>query len=190
MNEFITIGAVVVGWLLSELSTYLRGGKARKEAIASALSVLLEVRFRALCFDTIISLLKEHGATENIAYQIRNILEKIIPEPEEINSSYDDSIKTLSKVAPLVAYEFRSKNSFMKFLANWRGMASEHGMDAAEIESLERELKSVVLPEFNNMVIKLAELHSRASAKKVKKLVSTNIEIPAELKAIMQGIKA
>lgn len=189
MNELIAIGAVIIGWFLSEFSTYLRGGKARQEAISSALSVLLEVRFRAVCFDTIISLLKEHGEAENFAHQMRNILEKIIPEPEEINSSYEESIRTLSKFAPLLAYEFRSKNSFMKFLTNWRGMASEHGMDATEIESLELELKSVVLPEFNHMVIKLAELHSRNSAKEVKKLVSANIEVPTELKGMLQSIK-
>lgn len=190
MNELIAVGAVVIGWFLSELSTYLRGGKARKEAIASALSVLLEVRFRAICFDSIISLLKEHGAPQSIAHQIRNVLEIIIPEPEEINSSYEESIRTLSKVAPLVAYEFRSKNSFMMFLANWRSMANDHGMDAAEIESLELKLKSVVLPEFDHMVLKLAKLHSRRSAKEVKKLVSTNIEIPAALESIMQSIRS
>lgn len=190
MNEIIAIIAVAVGWVLSELSIYLRGGKARKEAVASALSILLEVRFRIICFDSIVSLFKEHGVQGGIAYQVRNILERIIPEPEEISSSYEESIRTLSKVAPLIAYEFRSKNSFMQFMSNWRHMATEHGVDAIEIESLEIELKSVVLPEFNKMVIKLAELHSRASAKEVKKLVSSNIKIPAELKSIMQSINA
>jgi len=187
VESLITIFALVIGWALNEASHYIRASKEHKAAIANALSILLEIRFQAVVIDAVMDEIKRHGASGEIIPSIRTLIDNIMQHSTALDDEYTESMKTVARTAPLLAYEYRSRNTMPSFLSSWRAIAAEHGMPLKEIEEMEAQLKSIVIPKLNELIIFLANVYSRKSAKAVKKIIETPVEIPKEISGLLEN---
>ena len=187
MENLITIFALVIGWGLNEATHYIRTSKEHKAAIANALSILLEIRFQAVVVDVVMEELKRHGAASEIIPTIRTLIDDIMQHSTALDDEYVESMKILAGTAPLLAYEYRSRNTMPNFLRTWRAIATEQGLPLKQIEEMEAQLKSVVIPKLNELIIFLAGVHSKKSAKAVKKIIETPVEIPKEISGMLEN---
>lgn len=189
MEWFATIVALIVGWALNEASQYLRSSKDHKSAIANALSILLEVRYQMLSIEYVFGMLKEQGAPDALIPRFRLLMNTIIPSTSTLDSDYAESMKVVARTAPVLAYQYRSRNSISSFIQNWRTMASEHGAPLEEIEKMESQLNSLIVPKLNKIIIELAKTHSYKSYKEVISIIEKPIELPKELSGFFDEIK-
>lgn len=189
MEHLITIIALVVGWSLNEASHYIRTSKEHKAAIANALSILLEVRFQAVGINCVMNELKTRGAPDEIIPVIRILLDTVIPNSTALDDEYTESMKTVAKTAPLLAYEYRSRNTIPSFLRNWRSMASEQGMPLKEIEEMESQLNSMIIPRLNELIIHLAEVHSKKSTSAVAEILKNPVEMPKGFSEFLKNVE-
>lgn len=87
MESLITAGISIVslsvGWLLNELSNHLKKSGEHKAAIASALTLLLDVRYQIYHFHNVILLLKETGAEADQTRLVRKGMGELMPCPEK-----------------------------------------------------------------------------------------------------------
>lgn len=112
MDQILAMLAVFVGWGLNEFSHVYRSSKEHKQAIAHALSILLDVRFQAIYLENMIPELKEQGIPSEAMPLIRTIIENIGLGKDGLNEEYEQALEIVAKNAPLIAYEYRSRASF------------------------------------------------------------------------------
>lgn len=178
MDQILAMLAVFVGWGLNEFSHVYRSTKEHKQAIAHALSILLDVRFQAIYLENMIPILKEQGAPSEAIPIIRTFLENIGLGKDGLNEEYEGALEIVAKNAPLVAYEYRSRASFPQLIKKMRGMALESGMDPAGMELIESSLHSMIIPRMDELVIDLASLHSKKLKTEVEAIVNQKFELP------------
>ena len=150
---------------------------------------MLEVRFQAIGFDCVINELKKQGTPDDIIPVIRTMVDMLSPSSEALDSEYIEAMKTVSKTAPLLAYEYRSRNTIPNYLRNLRKIASEQGMPLNEVENMESQLSSLIIPKLNELILHLAEMHSRKSAKSVREILERPIEMPKEFSNFIETYK-
>jgi hypothetical protein len=174
-----TIAAVVIGWALTWVSQANNSSKEHKQAIAHALSILLEVRYQLIYLNHSISCLRKKGFSEKLLPEIREDLFAMIGigENEKIQK-YEKAIEIVAKNAPLVAYEYQSRASLPEFLKKFRKNALVNGVSPQMIEVMESRLTSMVVPRMNELVLALARLHSPKTAKEVKGIIDHKFEEP------------
>ena len=129
-----TLIGVILGWLLNELRDHFRVRRDNRRIVNSVLFNLLEIRFFLSRTELdkftkkVIDYLKQKFPNEipkdiqSIINQIFNIfLQTIIAEKhsvaiKSIESKYNDSIKELSKIYPILAYKVGGKLSLYNYL--------------------------------------------------------------------------
>ena len=178
MDQILAMLAVFVGWGLNEFSHVYRSSREHKQAIAHALSILLDVRFQAIYLENMIPILKEQGIPSEAMPVIRTLLENIGLGKDGLSEEYEEALEIVAKNAPLVAFEYRSTASFPQFIKKMRGIALESGMDPAGMELIESNLHSMIVPRMDELVISLASLHSKKLRAEVEAIVNREFELP------------
>lgn len=178
MDQILAMLAVFVGWGLNEFSHVYRSSREHKQAIAHALSILLDVRFQAIYLENMIPILKEQGIPSEAMPVIRTLLENIGLGKDGLSEEYEEALEIVAKNAPLVAFEYRSRASFPQFIKKMRGIALESGMDPAGMELIESNLHSMIVPRMDELVISLASLHSKKLRAEVEAIVNREFELP------------
>ena len=178
IEKLIPLIAVAIGWSLSEFSYIFRSSKEHKQAIAQALSVLLDVRFQIVYLEHMIPVFKKNGIPDEAIPVIRMVFDKVGGEKMGLNEEYEKALEVVAKHAPLIAYEYRSRASFPDFLKNLREIAIENGMSIGSMAQIESKLNSMVIPRMNELVINLASFHSNKLQKEVQKVIEMPFEMP------------
>lgn len=189
VEKIIPLFAVAIGWGLNEFSHVFRSSKENKQAIAHALSVLLDIRFQAVYFEHMFSVLRKHGMPEEAVPVIRVLIEKTGIGKQGLSEEYEEALKVVAKHAPLVAYEYRSRASFPDFLRNLRGMAVENGMPVESMEDLESKLNSLVIPRMDELVVNLASFHSRKLERDVRRIIGKPVELPEGINEFISAMR-
>lgn len=189
MNSIITIFAIVVGWALNELSQFIRMRHSHSRAISHALSILLEVRYQAVCIEHLIDKFKKIGLEEKTMPYMRQVMDTLMPNSESLNNEYEDAIRKVSEESPLLAYEFRSKASISTFFSNYRNIALQSGASPESFELVESQLRSLIIPRLNELVLQLAKVHSKKSCSEVQRILESPIELPGDFEEIIDNFQ-
>ncbi|MEK8051340.1 hypothetical protein AACH10_13900 [Ideonella sp. DXS22W] len=164
---------VIVGAILTGLTSAIRMRRERRRVIAIALADLLEVRHRIYAIDAAI---KEIGALANIPAEtistFRNQLESILPDGLELNKRYDAAVTTLAGIDPILGFRLRSKNLLPGILNTARALAASTPDGLQGFEQMESRLRSAAIPKMNAAVFELAKAHSYITAFKVWRLIN------------------
>lgn len=180
MDQILAMLAVFVGWGLNEFSHVYRSSKEHKQAIAHALSILLDVRYQVIYLENIIPVLKEQGLPSEAIPEFRTIIENIGLDKDGLTEEYEQALEIVAKNAPLVAFRYRSKASFPNFIKKMRGVALDGGMDPVVMELLISNLHSMMIPRMDELVIDLASLHSKKLKTEVEAIVNGKFQYPEE----------
>jgi hypothetical protein len=79
MEQIVTIIALIIGWGLNEISHFFHSTKEHKQAIAHALSILLEVRFQIIYIENVIQILKEKGMPDEVIPKMKQFAKSMNP---------------------------------------------------------------------------------------------------------------
>jgi hypothetical protein len=101
---------VILGGAANEVGHYLADRRERKKAIARALADLLEIRLRFIGTELVI---KEIGKIVPLTaldqMQARAAFNQLIGGWPQLAQRYNDSVPVVASVAPILAYQLRSK---------------------------------------------------------------------------------
>jgi hypothetical protein len=178
VDQILAMLAVFIGWGLNEFSHVYRSSKEHKQAIAHALSILLDVRFQAIYLENLIPILKELGIPSEEMPIIRTLIDNVGLGKDGLSEEYEEALEIVAKNSPLVAYEYRSRASFPQLIKKIRGMALEGGMNPAGMELIESNLHSMIIPRMDELVISLASLHSKKLKTEVEAIVNKEFKWP------------
>ncbi|WP_258102089.1 hypothetical protein [Marinoscillum pacificum] len=141
-----TLVGVLVGWLLNELRDHFKVKRENRKIINSILFTLLEIRFvltKTKLDDFIPSLVEflqksfpgeDIKSIQPIINQMFNIFlqkelsEKLGNDIGKIEAKYNDSIKELASIEPILAYSISGKTqlyNYLEFLEDYTGKVDE-----------------------------------------------------------------
>jgi len=96
-----TLSAVVVGWVLGELSHSLRGRRDRKATVGEALAVLLEFHHRFVMLAQAL----RHQVVHTSSVQSK--VDIIFPGPTVTWERYFSALDAIARTKPILAYRLR-----------------------------------------------------------------------------------
>jgi len=190
-NDYlIPIISLLLGWFLSESSNLFRTRRDEKKNYGVTLVFLLEFRHKIISLNSAISLLKEKSIIdEKLEYAIRDIYASIIPVDNQPLEKYHESINTISKINPLLAYELINRDSFLPALENLKN-AFKNKIDSNQILfQQEKILTNAYLKVIEELILKLSFLHSIKTWVKIKKYLSKPDSWPKEITELLDLIK-
>ena len=188
MDALVAIAAVAVGWVLNEISRDRESSRNRKEAISSALSVMLEMRHRAKTIKYVLDRMQNAGAPGEIIPVMRALFDALLPQSEKDSIAYYEAVAELAKTSPLLAFQYRSRERLFDFLKNWREMMSSGGLAPADMEKLESQLNSVIEPHIDDGCIELAWKHSMVAWWKIRQALKKEYKFPDELEELLTSL--
>jgi hypothetical protein len=142
MDDFLKVlgplAGVFVGWLLTELSSYMRGTREDRRAYSKALSELLEVWHLSWVLDKgFAEIEKEMGLPRGVLITATQAIKVPFFDTSGISERYNQAVTDVASADPLLAFQLRSKN----LVADWMlqvqvptGGTPEESKVAAEIE--------------------------------------------------------
>lgn len=194
MDEaFKTLGpliGLVLGALLSGITSYFKARAERKRVIATALADLLEIRHRLVAADLMVKrLTAEFGASPAQITLVRSLQDQLLPGTAQLDERYDNAVTLLSGIAPVLGFTLRSKNSFPKVLSALRNIATSNNADLAQFETFESSLRAVATPSLEEAILELASAHSLPTWLKVKKLLANSAKSSPEVDQFFATMK-
>jgi len=190
MTEIIvTVSALIIGWCLREVSQLFRTTKEYKQAIANALSLLLEVRFQILHLENLLHIFKKEGLPEEEVPAVRAQVQEITSWGNDLSEKYDYALETIAKHEPLVAYEYRSKASYPLLIKKLKDLATQQSIPMEIFDKMESQLNFLILPRMNELVTELAKMHSRKNYKEVKRIIEMGFELPDDFYTYMRSTR-
>lgn len=186
-KELVPVLAVVLGWGLSEMHHVLADRKSRSGALKQALAELLEVRFKLKAVDVVVGEIKARTPdARSVMPHVRNALDVLIGGAE--SQRYTAAIDLLARSDPFLAYELMSRDRVGAFFSTWRATAVSAGADAGDLESMESELKILVGPKLDDLVLNLAGKISWRAKFKTRKIIATSFNLPPDLTKLLDRV--
>jgi hypothetical protein len=180
---------VVLGGSIAGLSALLRARAERKKMIGRALSDLLEIRHHIVGIEAILREVRSRTQVSDEEAQLfRTHMNAVAPLDTDIHKRYDEAISLLSGVDPILAFQMRSKNKLPLFLDSMQNVSASLGVTAAQKEAVEGILRLAVIPALDQAILRLAELHSRTTARQAKDIVSAAPDFEPELRRLFDGL--
>lgn len=173
---------VLVGALLTGLSSLLKAHAERKKAIAIALSDLLEVRHYLVGIDVVLADLKQRfNPPAELLVNLQATLEQFFPIDEEVHKRYGGAIDLLAGIDPLLAFRLRSKNSLPQFFRSLNALADANGAPARDASQFIDFLRKHLVPTLDDALIELAGEHSWRTKRKVLQHIEHSRKMPSKL---------
>lgn len=182
---------VIVGALLTGATVMLRARAERKRLLAVALSDLLEVRHHVTGIELLLAeAIKRFEVPAEVSLAIRNGISSVFPIEQELHKRYETAVNLLAGVDPILAFYLRSKTSAPQIFTSVRSLAEQNGIAAADTETFERTLSSMVIPGLNEAALTLGRRHSLLTWWRVRRLIKTSNTLPPEIAALIEEIQA
>jgi hypothetical protein len=161
MDRIITLLAVALGWLLSELSTLLRLRREDRRAAGPLLSDLLEIRHRLVALD---AFRKELGKQVQIPaqaqLQVQQYIRALVPDPPRFAEKYAEAVSALARVDPIRAFRLRGQPLIGPLLAQLAGLAaSDQAASGLWIAVAEPKLLGLLVPHLEELILDVAGAH-------------------------------
>lgn len=191
MMELLQAGGqligVLVGALLTGATAVLRARAEQRRLIAGALSDLLEVRHQIAGVELILAEARKQLQVPAEALPIiRGLFNFIWPIEPELHKRYETAVSLLGSVNPVLAFYLRSKTAVPHMLGSFRALATQGGINPAEIEALEQTLSSMVIPVLNEAALTLGRHHSVLTWWRVRRLIKNSSTLPPEVTAWLE----
>lgn len=184
-----TLLGLIVGFGLNEVSYFLRIRREDQRTISKTLAELLDVRhllrFQPLAVETLKKALPV-GIAAHDEVMLRNALSMFIPSTEGMQKRYEDAVSAVSAFLPLLAYDLRSKDVAGPLLGRLRSTLPIEPATAPLWLKMEDEVVKMALPKLEELILELAKLHSRKTAKEVATLLKKPTEAPTEFEQFLR----
>jgi hypothetical protein len=194
MDAVQTLGpllGVVLGGLLTGITSYFKSRSERKRVIAVALADLLEVRHRLVSADLVVQALRARiGVQPEQLPPLRNLIDSLVPGAVQLDERYDKAVTMLSTIDPVLGFSLRSKNALPHVLAALRSQATSGGTNLAQYEAFETALRTAATPSLNAAVAELARAHSVITWFKVRRLTAKSSSLPLDVSRFFDTLKS
>jgi hypothetical protein len=153
--------AVVVGWLLHELSDKIRLNREDKRAAGKVLAELLDLRRSIRAIPVVLAEVRKRTKIPPEAEPaVRSFYSSMISQATAgLSERYNKAIDLLAGPLPLLAYELRSKDRLDPVLNQLRAIAAGDPNAPVLLAAIEDKLRSEVLTRMDVLVFKLAWVH-------------------------------
>lgn len=176
--------ALIIGWLLNELSRYFGLRQERHGAIGQTLSQLLIVRMHM----NNVNLLTDFMTTElkipvTSMPEFKRLYDELIPySGKEVEQNMRDSIGVIASYDPLLAsvlsINMGVSDMFTKLSYKIEGNEEDNAIIINFLSTLENKL----MPLLNEAILSLAKKHGLLTSFRVKRLMNEEQHIPEEMK--------
>jgi hypothetical protein len=185
LTALVTLGAVVAGWFLNELSFLLRARREDRRSINRALCELMEVRHQLNALPAITKELKKKLPIPSQAeFALRIILQSLLPNADGLQKRYEDAVTSLSGAFPVLAYELRSKDIARPLLQRLRALLQPHTDTHPLWPRVEDELVQVAIHTLDETISRLARHCGRRVAREARSHLQASFEMPQEFDTV------
>jgi len=187
---FGPIFAVVVGWVLHELSDTIRARREDRRAAGRTLAELLDlrhlIRARVLLIKEIRSRTIVPPEAEPI---IGNFISSLVGQVTQgMSDRYNKAVDSISGRDPLLAFELRSKDQLDPLMNTLRPLVGSDPAAGSKLSALENNLREELLPRLDALVYKLAWSHDWKTWVRVRWRSKNLHEASAELRSSLDSI--
>jgi hypothetical protein len=185
-TPFVTLVAVFVGFILNELSYFLRVRREDRRSIGQALSTLLEIRHRLQAIPAVIDALKQKTSIPPEAeLAVSNYYASFLPDLERLQDGYNKAVDVIAGPFPVLAFRLRSKDQFDPLLRQLRSIIPPGDRAAAAFYlSLETKLLAEATSALNTLIIEMATQHGWLTWIRVRRQLREKAQIPEGILAI------
>lgn len=172
---------VGIGWILQEVSHSLSDRRERKQAISSALTDLLEIRFHLriveLALEKVSALvsLPEQGRA-----QIWVVFQQMVPNSADLHKRYNDSVSVVASLDPRLGFSLRSKDLIRPLLTLLNTIAAQDPKAATLWIAVQKPLADHANTRFDEVILDVARAHSYRTYRWAKKELVQMLETPKE----------
>jgi hypothetical protein len=161
VTGILTITAAVTGWMLNEVSFWIRLRREDKAPVGVLLVALAEIRHRITTTNRYFQRLRETVPIPPEAMPfLRRMMDEILPNFDSLNHQYDSAIHQLSGRNPGLAFRLHSKNHIPSVLSKLRQHPLSVPLPAEEYEPFEQYLMGKIFPALDKAILELAKAHS------------------------------
>jgi len=179
-----TLIGLIVGFGLNELSFVIRSSREDRRTIGKALADLMEIRHHLKTLPLAIESLKASLPGPITAYDelmLRKAIWFFLPNTDGLQKRYEDAVSAVAGEFPMLAFDLRSKDAIGPLIGRLRGTLPIDPKDAQLWLKIEDEVVRLSIPKLNDLILELAKLHSRETAKDVDGILKKPFEKPTEL---------
>ena len=148
---------VIIGWFLSELSSWFRDKRSERMVISKALSELLEIRHIVLRLPEVTSyIMGLFGGSSSDRYEMELLFKTFLPSSEELRSRYQQAVDDLAYIDPASAFQIRDYAFIVSYFDSFRETIVSNPSDSTIIKPFEQFLLTTVKKTFDESIKNLA----------------------------------
>jgi hypothetical protein len=119
------------GWLLSEFSQVIRLRRDERRAVGRTLSDLIIIHRHLISLTAMSETLRAHASfNEQEHLQLQIIMEAFYPVLGGLRQRYDESVKVVTGIKPLIGYELAQQSQLPPALTKRRAFAASNEQTA------------------------------------------------------------
>lgn len=183
-----TLGGMIVGFALNELSYVLRTRREDRRILGRALAELLEIKHYVEAMPTVMKAVRAAGQNlipPEAELALRNIFETFFPHFDSLQKRYEDAVSSVSGPFPVLAFRLRAKDSLTPILGKVRGMIPAEPAAAHLWLQMEDQIVQESIPLLKQLILEMAKLHGRSTYRAVCSTLSKSGELPKELSDLL-----
>lgn len=191
LGTALSLASVLAGWLLHEFSDFFKIQREDRRAVGRVLAELLEVRTRLLAIPRIVEeIRKKVSIAPHDEIMFRQALDTLLPGVEQLQKRYNETIDGMAGRLPLLAFRLRSKDIVTPLLTQLRILASSDPQSVTILGKVEDKLVKFILPQFDELALKLARLHGWRTWWKARSVIRQSSEPVKELEDFLSEVIA
>jgi hypothetical protein len=189
LGTALSLASVLVGWLLHEFSDFFKLQREDRRAVGRVLAELLEVRTRLLAIPrTVEEIRKKVPIAPHDEIMFRQALDSLLPGVEQLQKRYNETIDGMAGRLPLLAFSLRSKDIATPLLSQLRILVSTDPQAVAILGKVEDRLVKFILPQFDELALKLAKLHGWTTWWRTRSVIARSNEPVKEIEDFLSEV--
>lgn len=184
----LSLGSVVIGWLLSELGHYRRGRSAAKAAVGRALSELLEIRHYLRAINLVFREIRERlplPPSEVLRGMVW--IQHLMPADPKLPERFTAAVTEIAATHPLLAFELRSKDEIPSYLLKLRSLQVPESGDSPIQLAVDEVISRSLIDTLEKSIRELAFSHSFYTWWRIRKHLRAELTVPGEYQAILEA---
>ena len=188
-KDILPILALMAGWMLSELSSFLRTKGDKKRNLSKALTELLDIH-HSLVGEQLIKnvFLKKFDLQAEHMMHLQKTLDVFNIDLDKVSIRYNHAVDMISEYDPLLAFELRNKDQTSLYLSKVRELASEDENDVKIfMHGLADNLVTELIPVISDAILNIAKKRGPITWYKTKKIIN-NKQLPEQFIKLLDEI--
>lgn len=198
---FKSTAALVIGWLLSEVSHYILDRRERRKAISSALADLLEIRHNFVSLEVAISEIKKLIPKEVLSAdaepQLRIFLtqhiQQLFPQWQQMShdasARYNESVTLVASIDPILGYQLRSKDLSQQVFVFLTSLFAQDAKISQLWQEVNQSLFKDLTGALDSYIKRLAWKRGPITWWKARRMLLTDSEIPEPAQKMLDIIR-